>query len=274
MSPEQLSEERRRGRIAGVAAIVSGFAFVGGAIWYQSVNADAPGGKNEDADVLRYFDRHGGEYLGSAILQAFGVLLLVVVAVHLYRAAKDRNPDQSVVVLVAGVLGPLAFAATTLIRAVAYTILADDFASRAVQTEPVADDLLETPVLYVAYGLGLVAVLALGFWLVKGSLDAMRVGLLTRPMGVLGIAVVPAQVIPDGFVLFFLWLVALGFLFLGRWPGGVPPAWTSGRAEPWMSAGDAPPVDEEPRKTDPGGGRNGEVDALGPGVRKPGPEAD
>ena len=34
----------------------------------------------------------------------------MVVAVHLYRAAKDRNPDQQAVVLVVGVYGPLAFA--------------------------------------------------------------------------------------------------------------------------------------------------------------------
>ncbi len=273
MSPEQLSEERRRGRFAGIAAIVSGIAFVGGAIWYQVVNADAPDGKDEDADVLLYFERHGSEYLGSSILQAFGIVLLVVVAVHLYRAAKARNPDQSTLVLVLGVYGPLAFAASTLLRAVTYTILADDFAGRAVQTEPAADDLLGTPALDVANGLGLTGVLGLGFWLVKGSLDAMRIGLLTRFMGVMGIALGPALVLGFGLLVLPFWLVALGVLFLRRWPRGMPPAWTTGRAEPWLSAGDAPPADE-PRKADPGGGRNGEVDAIGPGVHKPGPESD
>jgi hypothetical protein len=32
------------------------------------------------------------------------------------------------------------------------------------------------------------------------------------------------------------WLAALGYLFSGRWPTGVPPAWRSGRAEPWPSS--------------------------------------
>jgi hypothetical protein len=273
MSPEQLSQERRRGLFAAVAALVSGLAFVAGAIWYQAVNADAPDGDNEDADVLRYFDRNGSEYLASSILQAVGILLLVVVAVHLYRAAKDRNPDQQSLVLVVGVYGPAAFAASTLTRAVTYTILADDFAGRAVQTERVADDLLGTPALDVANALGLTGVLALGFWLVKGSLDAMRVGLLTRLMGVMGIALGPALVLGFGLLVLPLWLVALGVLFLGRWPRGMPPAWITGRAEPWQSRVEAQPRGEPPPAA-LNGGRDGEVDPIGPGVRKPGAESE
>ncbi len=127
-----------------------------------------------------------------------------------------------------------------------YTILADDFAGRAVQTEAAADDLLDTPALDIANGLGLTGVLALGFWLVKGSLDAMRIGLLTRFMGIMGIALGPALVLGFGLLVMPLWLVALGVLFLGRWPRGMPPAWVTGRAEPWQSGASAP--DESRRK--------------------------
>jgi hypothetical protein len=273
MSPAELSEERRRGRFAGFAAMVSGLAFVAGAIWYQAVNADAPDGNDQDAAILRYFDDHGSEYLSASILQAAGILLLVPVAVYLFRATKARNPDQQGFVQVVGVYGPVAFAASTLIRAITYTILADDFAGRAVRTERVADDLLGSPALDVANALGLTGVLALGFWLVKGSLDAMRVGLLTRFMGVLGIALGPALVLGFGLLILPLWLVALGVLFLGRWPRGMPPAWVTGRAEPWQSGVDAQPAAELPQP-DPGSGRNGEVDAIGPGVRKPGGEPE
>ncbi len=31
------------------------------------------------------------------------------------------------------------------------------------------------------------------------------------------------------------WLVSIGFLFTGRWPGGDPPAWAAGEARPWPS---------------------------------------
>jgi hypothetical protein len=32
------------------------------------------------------------------------------------------------------------------------------------------------------------------------------------------------------------WLLAVAYLVSGRWPTGVPPAWRSGRAEPWPSS--------------------------------------
>jgi hypothetical protein len=35
------------------------------------------------------------------------------------------------------------------------------------------------------------------------------------------------------------WLIALGALFLGLWPRGVPPAWRTGQAEPWPSSAQA-----------------------------------
>lgn len=271
MSPEQLSSEQRRGRIAAFAAIAAGIAFGAGAFWYQVVNADAPDGK-DDAAVLRFFDRNAGEYLGASILQVVGMLLLVVVAVHLYRAAQARNPDQASVVLVTGIYGPIAFAISTLVRAIALSILADDFAGRTVQTEQAADDLLNTPVLVVATVFGLTGVLALGFWLVKGSLDAMRLGLLTRFMGVLGIALGPALVLGFGLYVLPLWLIALGVMFAGFWPRGVPPAWKTGRAEPWQTAGAAGPEPDTPEAG--GAGRNGEVDAIGPGVHKPGADPE
>lgn len=278
MTPEQLSVERRRGRVAAAAAFGSGIAFAIGAFWYQAINADAPDGKNEDAALLQYVDRHSGEYLGASMLQTVAMLLLVGVAVHLYRAAKDRNPDQAPVVLVVGVYGPAAFAASNILRAVTLTILADDFTGRAVQaqTENAADNLLDSPVLVAGTILGLTGVLALGFWLVKGSLDAMRLGLLTRFMGVLGIALGPALVLGFGLLVMPLWLFALGLLFAGYWPRGVPPAWRTGRAEPWPGPGgaggrgDAPP--ESPEVT--GAARNGEVEAVGPVVRKQDSEPD
>ncbi len=273
MTPEQLSTERRRGRIAAAAAFVSGIAFVAGAIWYQAINSDAPDGKNEHAQLLRYFDRHGGEYLAASVLQALGVVLLIAVAVHLYRAARARNPDQQAVVLVMGVYGPFAFAASTLLRAITYTVIADDFAGRAVQTERAADDLRDSVVIDVASVLGLTGVIALGFWLVKGSLDAMRIGLLTRFMGVLGIALGPALVLGFGLLVLPFWLVALGVLFLGHWPRGVPPAWIVGRAQPWPGPGGSKPPAQAAGE-ESGARRNGEVEAVGPGVRKADAEPD
>jgi hypothetical protein len=84
-------------------------------------------------------------------------------------------------------------------------------------------------------------------------------------MGVLGIALGPAFVLGFGSLILPIWLIALGVMFAGYWPRGLPPAWESGESLPWPSRS-APaenPVEQ------PDGGRNGEVDPVGPGVRRP-----
>jgi hypothetical protein len=265
MSPEQLASERRFGRLAAGAAVIAAISLYAGVLWAQLGYADAPDNKPAR---LRYFDRHAGEILGSAAIQALGWLLLAVVAVHLYRAIRARRPDEPLVVLVMGVYGPVALAIVTLARAVALTVIAGDFAGRSSQTLDAAEDALQDPALLIPQFVGISAVLALAFWLVKGSLDAMRIGLLTRFLGVFGIVLAVALVLQFGSLILPLWLVALAALFLGRWPGGPPPAWETGAAVPWEPPGsrDRAPDDELPAPSGP----NGEVDAVGRGVRRPG----
>jgi hypothetical protein len=75
--------------------------------------------------------------------------------------------------------------------------------------------------------------LALAVGLVIVSLNAMRAGLLTRMFGYLGIASGALMVLFPLPIVQIFWLGGLGFILLGRWPGGVPPAWRTGAAEPW-----------------------------------------
>ena len=67
--------------------------------------------------------------------------------------------------------------------------------------------------------------------------NAMRVGLVTRWMGVLGIFTGILIFLPIGGatleVVPAFWLVAMGILYIGKWPNGQPPAWESGEARPW-----------------------------------------
>ena len=264
ISPDQIAEERRRGRFAGIAAIVSAILLAGAEVWSQAINNDAPAGNGPAA--LRFVDRHSSALIGAAVLRTAGLVLLAFAAVHLYRAIKARRPDEPRVVLVMGVYGPIAWAVGTLAVAVVLAISASNFTGREFQTIDAADDAFRTARL-----LGLAALsglLALAFWLVKGCLDAMRVGLLNRFMGVLGIVLGPALVVtPFGSFLLPVWLIALGALYLGFWPRGVPPAWTEGRAIPWQAPDGLEP---EPLEQDEPGRRNGEVEAVGPGVRPAG----
>ena len=88
-------------------------------------------------------------------------------------------------------------------------------------------------------------------------------------MGVFGIALGPAFVLRFGSLILPLWLIALGALFAGRWPGGLPPAWESGEASPLPSAAERRAAASDAAEgAEPG--RNGEVDPVGPGVRAAG----
>ena len=77
--------------------------------------------------------------------------------------------------------------------------------------------------------------LLLAVGLVIISLNAMRVGLLTKLLGYIGIVAGALLVLVPLPVVQVFWVGALGFLFLGRWPGGDLPAWRTGKAEPWPS---------------------------------------
>ena len=73
-------------------------------------------------------------------------------------------------------------------------------------------------------------------------LNAMRIGLLTRFMGVLGVicgALIVLPILSPLPIVQTFWLGAMAVLLAERWPNGVPPAWTTGEAAPWPSQAEA-----------------------------------
>jgi hypothetical protein len=262
MSPEQIADERRRGRLAAVAAVLSAAALAVAAIWSQSLSNDAP--ERNGPALLRFFDRHSSQLIGSSTLRGIGLLLMLAVTVHLYRATKARRPEEPQVVAVMGVYGPIAGGIGTIVVGVALALAASNFTDRQFQTIDAADDAFRTVQL-----IGLLSFsgsLALAFWFIKNSLDAMRIGLLNRLTGIVGIATGPGLVIASGVFQFVapVWLVAVAAVFAGF---GVtqPPAWAAGEAIVSPSArerfGEA--LDDGLPAVP-----NGEVEAVGPGVRQ------
>jgi hypothetical protein len=85
----------------------------------------------------------------------------------------------------------------------------------------------------------------------------MRVGLLPRWLGVLGIlsgllflpffGTTTLQLIPT------FWLVATGILLMERYPNGDPPAWAAGEARPWPTQAEV----RAQREQEKGGGSAG-----------------
>jgi len=108
--------------------------------------------------------------------------------------------------------------------------------------EKVADDaatnaIADAPTRGIANGFGLGGRLGLAFGLAYSCLWAMRVGLLTRFWGSLGMALgIAALLLLIQFTL--LWFVYFALLALGWVPGGRPPAWASGEAIPWPTPGE------------------------------------
>jgi hypothetical protein len=272
MSADELAAEHRRGRYTGVAAILAGLCFPAGLFWTQIASNDRPE-HNRPAE-LRFFHRHAGELVASSVLRSIALLLLAVVAVFLYRATRARKPDLSKGLLALALAGPLVLAIGGLAHDVYLAAASADFAGREFQTIDGAKDLVRGPFAVTTVGLSIAGTLALALWFVLGSLNAMRVGLLSRFMGVLGIIVGPAFLFGLAPLVLTFWLIAIGFLFFGLWPRGRPPAWETGQALPWPStrrlAVENEDEEEEAAEADEGesGSRNGEVEPIGPGVRK------
>lgn len=106
----------------------------------------------------------------------------------------------------------------------------------------------------LAFGFELAGRLGLAFAFAYTCLWAMRIGLLSRFWGSLGIALgVAVLFLPIQFTL--IWFVYFGLLAAGWVPGGRPPAWAAGEAIPWptpgeraaenLTGGGEPPIDAE-----------------------------
>src|SRR3954462_13485648 len=70
-------------------------------------------------------------------------------------------------------------------------------------------------------------------------MHAMRAGLLSRFMGILGVIVGALTAVPilgGAPVVQLFWLVGMGILFLDRWPQVRGPAWEAVEEIPWPSA--------------------------------------
>ena len=241
-SPErqaQLEWERSTGRWAAAAAIGTVVLILASNVMRAVV---LTGDLDTDREQLASIDDAGSGLLGSSMLQALSQVALAFVLFYLYRVAKFRRPELPGFTLGLIVVAPLLVVVGRIITDVGLLDIADSFVSSGVTEgaagEERAENLIEDRSL-VGPGLLQAGVLALGLSLVILCLNAMRAGVLSRFMGVLGIIIGVLYVIPlfggPSFVQIF-WAGALAALFLDRWPNGRGPAWGSGEPDPWPTA--------------------------------------
>ena len=195
-----------------------------------------PGRQGLKTEQVLFYDDKMWQLLIVSIVLAIGALAMAGALVYLFKATKARRPEMPMVGLVCAVGGPVALAVSELLLQVVVSKLSHDFATGSDRSSATAHDALQSSLLVASQILRQVAIITLGVAFVLISINAMRVGLLTRFMGILGVIVGVLFVIPIGSQLPIVqcfWLISTGLMFLGRWPGGVPPAWDTGRAEPW-----------------------------------------
>ena len=94
--------------------------------------------------------------------------------------------------------------------------------------------------LQVAQAVLLPAVLGLVVMMIYVPLQAQRVGLLSRFFGSFGMALGASMILilPVALLGVLVWTGYLGLLFVGRAPGGRPPAWDAGEPVPWPRPGE------------------------------------
>jgi hypothetical protein len=179
--------------------------------------------------------------IASAIF-GIGTLLIFFPLGYLWRATRARRDRLPVLGLILAAAGAVVFALGHFIADASRYLSAMDFRTAADQSNSAARDaLFNSPAFLVGQGVLQLGALMLGFAMVTICLNAMRVGLLTRFMGVLGIIVGIAAGLSLTFpidqqgIIRSFWLGALGLLILGVWRGGQLPAWTTGEARPWPS---------------------------------------
>jgi hypothetical protein len=233
----QLEWEAGHRRLAIAGAVAAIVLQIAGEVLRQTVIADAPApAPGEALERPAFLAAHTAPLIAGTVLQSAGLIAMIAPFDYLYRAVKARRPELPSLARATLYAGPILLGVGQVALQVVLAAQAADYVERGAQdyfaARRVGSAGAAIPLALAAE----VGAVALIFTFVILPLNAMRTGLLTRFMGVLGIIVGILVFLPIGSpipVLRWFWLGALAYLLSGRWPGGVPPAWRSGRAEPW-----------------------------------------
>lgn len=249
---EQLAwEQQQRPRFAAIA-MLAGLLLIGGlvvaglatkdqpsALLLDSLrNLERPGPIGDQITThvkdFQYTTDHSGPVMASILMLGFGLAGIGVTLSFLARCARARRPQTPRFAAPAAVTGGVVAGLGVIVVYFAQKgfhndILAGNRTVDAVRNRPAGEG--------VGYTIELLGIFLFALGSIITNLNAMRAGLLTRTMGILGMFAGGAIVLfGPSQPLLPLWTAFLAPLFLGRWIGGQPPAWKTGQAEPWPSS--------------------------------------
>ena len=264
-TPEEALEwEARQGPRAAIAAALGALLVIGSGVATALLFNDAP--TTGLADSLARAGREGGigslpslrvpyyefyderafSVLLTAVARGVGFIAIGLMLAYLGRAVRHRSEAFRPFWIWLALAGGVGGAVATVLFTLGTSAEISDFLAGA-RTVDRADDIGDSSVLVAAQLIGIpgtqaigLASLAMGLAWVVVCLNAMRVGLLTRFMGVLGVicgALIVLPILSPLPIVQTFWLGAMALLLAGRWPSGLPPAWRTDEAVPWPSSG-------------------------------------
>jgi hypothetical protein len=244
-------EGAQRVRVAA-CSVTAGLFFFGGQLWVAVIGAKEPtiGILQGLAPALhgmaaaavdprtvheKFLVGHQFSLIASFLFSNIGVLGMIVPLRYLAAAERARSPVPSKIASQLALYGPIllavflpAFEISLILGAHSY--LAHTARDAAAVTAATAGGLR------IAFQLILtVGTLTLAAGLILISLRSMKVGLLTRMMGIIGIIagvlfLIPLTPLP---VVQALWLVFFAAMLLQFGGRPLPEAWNAGEARPW-----------------------------------------
>ncbi len=205
-----------------------------------ALNGEANPAVSPRAPEVKYLSHHASSLIISSALAAVAIGVLTLVLLVLADATRFRRPASWRAARPLILAGGIVLALISVIHQGVLAIETHNFATGHDFTNSAVDNALakSTPNLITQY-LDLLAGLAVAVAMGVIVVNAIRVGLVTRWLGVVGVLSAILIFLPIGGatleVVPSFWLVAMGILFVGKWPNGQPPAWESGEARPWPS---------------------------------------
>jgi hypothetical protein len=195
------------------------------------------------ADEVKFISHHAFALIAGSVVAAIALVILVAVLMFLFEASRFRRSEIFAPARPLALFGGIGFALVAVAHQVVGAILTHKFAmpGHDHSSHGVEQALTKgTANLAVQY-LSLLAGLALAAGTVATMMAALRVGLVPRWLGFLGmftgiLLFVPIGGAQLGGLIPAFFLVMMGILLIGKWPGGDPPAWESGEARPWPTA--------------------------------------
>jgi hypothetical protein len=249
---QQLAWEARQRPRAAAAAIAAAVLSLVADLWTSAILRDAPKAGFLDSlghaiqpgpigtqpslrtPYFQWIDDHSTNLVLANVVKALGFIALAWALTFLIVAARARRPQVARPMVYVALVGAVLSALAGIAFWVAYKDAVSTFLAGP-HTVDRAADAGGGSFLLTGQFIGLAGQLALAVGYVFVALNALRAGLLTKFMGILGCIIGVLVIIPLGPlpIVQAFWLVAVAALFFGYWPSGMPPAWKTGREEPW-----------------------------------------